>query len=417
MSTSAEELKLQARIEQLSAEIEQQKEVLKQLELSRIDAQRQLNGMRDPMARLPLELSSEIFLQCLPLEQYSRKPDGGTAPVLLMNVCNAWTAIALSTPALWAAIHLEHPNTERLDVWLRRAQNHPLSLSLHNSFDNDVAALLGRYAKQLNHLQMLEQELRVDVDTLAGLDTLLCLESLSIETELFMDSNGSQRVNDFDFATVTRLLRLAPNLTNCSLHNINFSKKTEDMLILPRLRNLTLGRYPFTHDCSDDQVLTHLSLPALETLALPYTRISGNDLSLFLKQSSPPLQTLSIGGWNQGLIFTELNGWLRRVPTLTHLDLVNLHRTNYANDFFPALGGLQLLPILRALKMKYRPSIPQSSCEALLRALSARCTHLRSFHLECTSYDHTKPPPSICDGFRLLAGDGIVGDSFGDSFL
>ncbi|KAJ7664373.1 hypothetical protein DFH06DRAFT_919843, partial [Mycena polygramma] len=96
-----EELELQARIEQLSAEIEQQKEVLKQLEHNRIDAKRRLNGMRDPMARLPLELSSEIFLQCLPLEQYSRKPDVATSPMLFMSVCNAWTAIALSTPALW----------------------------------------------------------------------------------------------------------------------------------------------------------------------------------------------------------------------------------------------------------------------------------------------------------------------------
>ncbi|KAJ7666673.1 hypothetical protein DFH06DRAFT_249974, partial [Mycena polygramma] len=162
MSTSAEVLKLQARIEQLSAEIELQKQALKQLELSRIDAQRQLNGMRDPMARLPLELSSEIFLQCLPLEQYSRKPDVATSPMLFMSVCNAWTAIALSTPALWAGIHLEHPNVELLDVWLRRAENHPLSISLHNSFNNDVAASLGRHNKRVKHLRILEKEFRVD---------------------------------------------------------------------------------------------------------------------------------------------------------------------------------------------------------------------------------------------------------------
>ncbi|KAJ7666658.1 hypothetical protein DFH06DRAFT_1184409 [Mycena polygramma] len=194
MSTSAEELMLQARIDQFSAEIELQKEVLKQLELSRIYVQRQINAIRDPMARLPLELSSEIFVQCLPLELEHRSPkvDGGTAPMLLTNVCHAWAAIAISTPALWAGIHVEHPRVDILAVWLQRAQNHPLSISLHDSFDNDVAAILGQHAKQLKHLRVFEEQLRVDFDTLAGLDTFSCLESLMIEAkELDGNMGGS----------------------------------------------------------------------------------------------------------------------------------------------------------------------------------------------------------------------------------
>ncbi|KAJ6489180.1 hypothetical protein C8R47DRAFT_477262 [Mycena vitilis] len=228
--------------------------------------------MRDAMARLPLELSSEIFLQCLPLEPNFRKPDAATSPMLLMNVCNAWTAIALSTPALWAGIHPKHPNVDLLDVWLQRAENHPLSISPHNSFSNDVATSVGRQNTRVKHLWILEKEFRVNVGTLAGLATFLSLESLLVEAEVYLGNDGRECVYDFDFPELMGLLRLAPNLTDCSLHNVNLAGYTGEMLILPRLRSLKLGKYPWTYDCSDDRVLVHLSLPSLETLALPLIR-------------------------------------------------------------------------------------------------------------------------------------------------
>ncbi|KAJ6525106.1 hypothetical protein DFH09DRAFT_936997, partial [Mycena vulgaris] len=93
---SAEELEL--RIDKLSADIIQQKEVLKQLESSKSAAQRQLNAIRDPVARLPLEISSDILIQCLPVRP---GPNTSDAPLLFLNICNAWTDITLSTPALW----------------------------------------------------------------------------------------------------------------------------------------------------------------------------------------------------------------------------------------------------------------------------------------------------------------------------
>ncbi|KAJ6523341.1 hypothetical protein B0H19DRAFT_1386466, partial [Mycena capillaripes] len=64
---------LQVRINKLLAEdiiLQEDLEVLKQLQQNKNDAQCQLNGVlnaiRDPVARLPLEISSEIFLQWSP---------------------------------------------------------------------------------------------------------------------------------------------------------------------------------------------------------------------------------------------------------------------------------------------------------------------------------------------------------------
>ncbi|KAJ6463988.1 hypothetical protein C8R45DRAFT_840871, partial [Mycena sanguinolenta] len=90
---------LQARIAKLSAEIQTQKEVLRRLEESKWAAQRELHAIRVPIAALPLELSSEIFLQCLPTSPSTCEPS--EAPMLLMNVCRAWTEVALATPELW----------------------------------------------------------------------------------------------------------------------------------------------------------------------------------------------------------------------------------------------------------------------------------------------------------------------------
>ncbi|KAJ7792857.1 hypothetical protein B0H14DRAFT_3159926 [Mycena olivaceomarginata] len=141
---------LQALTDQLSADIDLQKEVLKQLGEKKSAAQRRLNAVRDPFAQLALELSSKIFLECLP--PYHPYPYADDAPMLLLNVCNAWTDIALSSPALWAAIHMESPGVELLEVWLQRARHCNLSVTLHNALCKDVAVVLGQHGKQLNHL-------------------------------------------------------------------------------------------------------------------------------------------------------------------------------------------------------------------------------------------------------------------------
>ncbi|KAJ7657481.1 hypothetical protein B0H17DRAFT_870855, partial [Mycena rosella] len=65
-------------------------------------------AVRDPVSRLPLEISSEIFIQCLPSTS-NPQPGARDIPMLLLNICNAWTDIALSTPALWEAIHIQFP--------------------------------------------------------------------------------------------------------------------------------------------------------------------------------------------------------------------------------------------------------------------------------------------------------------------
>ncbi|KAJ7680110.1 hypothetical protein B0H17DRAFT_840956, partial [Mycena rosella] len=76
-------------------------EVLADLECRKSASQRQLNAIRDPVARLPLEISSKIFVHCLPSDPL---PDARIPPLLFLNICNRWTEIALATTELWAYI-------------------------------------------------------------------------------------------------------------------------------------------------------------------------------------------------------------------------------------------------------------------------------------------------------------------------
>ncbi|KAJ7122296.1 hypothetical protein C8R44DRAFT_590585, partial [Mycena epipterygia] len=52
-----------------------------------------------PILTIPSELTSEIFLHCLPDEPVSAS--ASTAPMLLGMVCREWRFVAHGDPRLW----------------------------------------------------------------------------------------------------------------------------------------------------------------------------------------------------------------------------------------------------------------------------------------------------------------------------
>ncbi|KAJ6494161.1 hypothetical protein DFH09DRAFT_883693, partial [Mycena vulgaris] len=113
-----------------SEEVDRAQQDLRNLEKQLSDAQCELNAILDPMERLPLEISSDIFVRCV--RQYPL-PDAEDAPLIFLNICHSWSDIALSTPLLWTNIVIWHPHPPKLDklleVWLDRGRGLPLSLS------------------------------------------------------------------------------------------------------------------------------------------------------------------------------------------------------------------------------------------------------------------------------------------------
>jgi len=401
---------LQTRIDKLSAEIAQQREVLKQLELSKSVAQRQLNAIRDPIARLPLEISSEIFLRCLPLHP---EPRASSPPMLLLNVCNAWTDIALSTPALWATIRLAFPGVAVLQTWLQRAHDYALSISLHKGLNDGVAAVLGQYATQVKELKIYDEELRVDFSTCTGFESFSRLESLTIGAS--RPSNDGD-INSFGLPEILGLLRLAPNLVECTFHRVwtDFMPRNAETLLLLSLRCLKFGEFAKLRDLrylgSDDVILRYLSLPALETLAFAFNGISSEDFLRFLKRSSPPLQTLILGDDSERLRFNQVEEWLRLIPSLAHLELY-VHTTSFLDALLSALAesSSHLLPNLHTLKIWYDHVISESSYWTLLRALSNRRMQLVCVEVRLGTSLPAQPElePDVRSGLQQLVAAGM----------
>ncbi|KAJ7489447.1 hypothetical protein FB451DRAFT_1023911 [Mycena latifolia] len=105
-----------------------------QLQEKRQNAQRQLDSIVYPVLTLPPEITSEIFLHCLPTSYTDREwnsVESSEAPMLLSHVCRRWREVAISTHALWAAIEFNAPSPELFTTWLERAGGYPLALNLH----------------------------------------------------------------------------------------------------------------------------------------------------------------------------------------------------------------------------------------------------------------------------------------------
>ncbi|KAJ7762051.1 hypothetical protein DFH07DRAFT_815083 [Mycena maculata] len=408
---SAEELR--AAIERVSVDIERQKDVLKKLETSK---RRQLNAVLDPMARLPLEISTEIFIQCLP-----PFPERGSShiPMLLLNVCNAWTEIALSTPALWSAIRVQFPRPEGfenvLEKWLQHARSRPLSISLHGSFDDAVAAVVRRHSQQLKSLVIFHdgRDYCNIGDPLRGVGPgpFPLLESLTIGASF---TYKDVECISFDPNGTLSVFHLTPNLVECTFDKVSRLHRDHliprEQVVLPTLRRLKFGTFAgFAGDDGDDGMLRYLTLPGLQTLFLSMSVSSMDDLTSFLTRSLPPLQNLAINAHSY-VGFPQLEPCLRLLPTLTHLVLC---AAGYSMpELFTALGpsASSLLPHLQSLRiLRYCGSIPDSSWMALYRALSNRRSHFAHFTLRWAAHwnELRKPKVEICAAFQQLVSDGM----------
>ncbi|KAJ7328973.1 hypothetical protein DFH08DRAFT_751560 [Mycena albidolilacea] len=275
---------LRARIEEISSEIHLQPQFSKKLEHDKSLIQRQLNDVVDPVSRLPLQVSSKIFLRCLPPLERSeagyrhilRVPNATHAPILLLNVCNSWTDIALATPALWTAINSGFPwpkgFDELLQAWFQRARNHPLSVSIRPS-SPEIKPILWRCGQQLKHLEIESGE---DV---AGLGQIFDLFGPSPPHQLSiletLNICGSSWGRNFSGPQILALLGLAPNLVECIFFGISLSDIPAERFVLTRtlvlaaLRRLQFGDPERPHWTCDASILKCLS-PAVEDLSISF---------------------------------------------------------------------------------------------------------------------------------------------------
>ncbi|KZP10520.1 hypothetical protein FIBSPDRAFT_717320, partial [Athelia psychrophila] len=132
-----------ADISELDREISRFRAAIAELELKRATLQSFANfhkALLNPVSRLPAEVLSQIFQQCVivPWTDTARDakyyPGDNKTPMAIASVGRQWRDVALSTPRLWSAISLvlrpKHAKQHiaLASMWLSRAGNSPLSI-------------------------------------------------------------------------------------------------------------------------------------------------------------------------------------------------------------------------------------------------------------------------------------------------
>ncbi|KAJ7509592.1 hypothetical protein B0H11DRAFT_2421593 [Mycena galericulata] len=94
--------------------------------------QESLNRVIYPVLTIPVEITSEIFLHCLPDKPI--RPNGSVAPLLLAAICQKWRQIVIGDSRLWVALKISVLDDHRLSLlrkWLLRGgTSMPLSICL-----------------------------------------------------------------------------------------------------------------------------------------------------------------------------------------------------------------------------------------------------------------------------------------------
>ncbi|KAJ7653381.1 hypothetical protein B0H17DRAFT_1100900 [Mycena rosella] len=389
---------LEARIDKISADIVRQKEVLKNLQRSKSVAQRDLNAIRDPVARLPLEISSEIFIESLPSHP---SPDARHPPLLFLTVCNEWADIALATTELWASINLDDQRSgppSLLETWLKRAGSRALSLSLPPKIIGEIYPIIGRHADRLRDLKMYHDDDDISLISTTGFPFLETLTMSSIDANRF----GRSTIGTIN------ILRACPNLVQCTFDNVFCDDDyAEEILVFPRVRSLSFGTYPESY--SGDSILRHITLPGLQTLFISLHDIQPQDLLRFFKRSSPSLLQIGMGDavWRPEWTRDQLEEFLSLLPTLTHFELL---KPRWAIlDYFLTIfaGSPHLLPNLSTvtLRVVYAP-FQLWRYRILLHALLVRRKQL---HVVRVTWDQESegPPEDVAIQLRQLIADGM----------
>ncbi|KAK7049077.1 hypothetical protein R3P38DRAFT_3257579 [Favolaschia claudopus] len=285
----------------------------------------------DPIARLPLELQSEIFMHCASSES---APHPLKPPLSLLSISRHWRAIALATPRLWADLRLESLRTrksssylEYCHAWIQRAHDAPLSLALYGDLIVDHAIRDFMHSYKLSHLSLEMgsiitrghdcRQIQIHDPYLPHLKTL----SITVYRGMILG-----HVSDW-----MALLEAAPGLVECTMENIVYQESSyayisPHPLIHTSLRKLWLGR-PWDGDhrsyrivpTNSAVVLDLTTLPALRDLYISHFDISMKAFTSFLVDSAPPLD--SFGMCAPMCAESEMAGCLRLMPTLTSLTL------------------------------------------------------------------------------------------------
>ncbi|KAJ7609218.1 hypothetical protein DFH06DRAFT_1346531 [Mycena polygramma] len=368
-----------------------------------------------PVLSLPVEITSHIFLCCLPTHGCV-VPSPSNVPLLLAQICRHWRDVALNTPQLWNSICGEHkiPPYALFRSWLTRAKGSSLSLGLAESVPAATFDLILSYAGQIQNLDLrlsTEDFHRLCSSPLPRLQRLAtnhvsyaALREISKHTPL-----RELRLRDSWYADISANLSF-PLLTNLELAaEISTETFLDVMKNFPLLQHLkfrlseesahlatgTEGviRIIFPHLLSlafgngyGVRVLRFVTLPSVRTIAITgYSDLE--DVRSFLTRSSCAINHLiiSFSSWEEVENPRELADWFSEFPSVSTLETTA--NPNCSPPFDLVIGCLDtpsMLPQLTDVIIAFNHEPPSVDHEAVVNMLSRRAAHhprLKKFHI------------------------------------
>ncbi|KAJ7108182.1 hypothetical protein C8R44DRAFT_297984 [Mycena epipterygia] len=172
-------LALQAHIDTLQARLDT-------FDAQRCELEKTMESFVYPVATIPVELITQIFILCLP-ENGRVRPSECAAPLSLAQVCRHWRDIALSIPQLWRSVDLELQDSlsfsaddgvadtssddeefspylgacRLLKTWFRRTNGYPLSITLRCHRDDcdamppNILVTIAEFSQQWGRLEVI----------------------------------------------------------------------------------------------------------------------------------------------------------------------------------------------------------------------------------------------------------------------
>ncbi|KAJ7506869.1 hypothetical protein B0H11DRAFT_245531 [Mycena galericulata] len=373
---------------------------------------------------LPLEISSDIMLRCLPTPTMA-DPHPRDAPMIFLNICRAWSNIALATPPLWATMGIETAMSadygRLIPLWVARAGTRQLTLSLRGSMDRDIVPLEVLFVRWglWDRVQTLNIQFPSGDHLLTLQGPFPHLHALTISQ--FNNADDWEDETTYYSKTASEcigMLSAAPNLVEFSLSGIHFKDPFASFsraVTHSNIKYLYLGGYRWDTDLEPSSacMLRYLTLPSLERLAISSFDIKFEDFVAFLARSAPPLRFLSMSMPCGYLNATDapMERLFRLTPRITDLDLSP--STYWVGDVIASVLhaiNSPLLPDLRNLTIHF-PSSLHPPYEEVLGSLLGRRTYspMQAFKLMWMedSTVNWEPTPDVITGFRQLKEHGM----------
>ncbi|KAJ7824645.1 hypothetical protein B0H13DRAFT_1658417 [Mycena leptocephala] len=263
--------------------------------------------------RLPPDIVREIFVACLPTGR-NAVMSAREAPLLLCRIYSTWRTIALSTPRLWASLHVSvefvlsnELRMQAVTQWLQLSAACPLSLSINEdsvspSSGIPVIQSLVAYSDRWRHVEFM----RLSTE---AVHEIAEIRPPALEALIFVRPRIHSLLNQLNLVEAPRLRALtlyAPNaelLDGCildlrvawgQLQHLTIESSNGGGLTLLGLITL-LGRctqlisFHFTPDESDEVANSvSISMPFLQTFIVSRHSMTLNSVSYFIEHVSMP---------------------------------------------------------------------------------------------------------------------------------